>query len=48
MRAPCHGFRVNQDIDITGNFVLGGAVAGVGSTAKLPPPADFAGPFTLY
>jgi hypothetical protein len=48
MRAACHGVETIQDIDIAGYFIPGGAIAALGATAKLPPPADFAGPFTHY
>jgi hypothetical protein len=48
MRAACHGVDVIQDIDVYGYFFSEGAVPAAGATAKLPPPADFAGPFTLY
>jgi hypothetical protein len=48
MRAACHGVGTAQDFDIVRHFIPGGAIAAIGATAKLPPPADFAGPFTLY
>jgi hypothetical protein len=48
MRAACHDADAIQDIDVYGYFVGVGAFSTVGATAKLPPPADFAGPFTLY
>jgi hypothetical protein len=48
MRAACHGVGTIQDIDIARYFIPCDAIAALGATAKLPPPADFAGPFTLY